>query len=474
MSRLKQSWQVASVPASPWPADHHEEKLGSAQQSLIAPPGRCALKPLAMAEPTHPFQIANFRFYWASRFSMTIAQNAMIIVIGWQTYTIARETMSMHEAAAQLGLIGLLQFMPLFLSTPITGWVADRFDRRWITRATVSMQVFCALILAIVTSRGAMTLPVLFSVAVALGFCRAFAGPAFSALAPNLVPRAILPNAIALSSISWQVGTIIGPGAGGFAYKAAPYAAYALAAGLLTLALGCLMMISPVPRTAVPSKANPLRQIAEGLAYVGQNKLVLGTITLDLFAVFLAGTTALLPIYAYDILHVDATGLSLLAAAPAVGASVTAIFFSFRPIKTNVGPKMLWAVMVYGTATIVFGVSQTMALSLAALAIAGAADMFSVYIRQSLIQLHTPDDKRGRVGAVSQLTISASNELGEAESGFLAAALGPVGAVLVGGGGAIVVTILWTFLFPSIRRARTFDPSEDLPDPDTIKMEAVT
>ncbi|OYX39055.1 MULTISPECIES: MFS transporter [unclassified Sphingomonas] len=426
-----------------------------------------------MAEATHPFQITNFRFYWAARFSMTIAQNAMIIVIGWQTYTIARETMSPSAAAAQLGLIGLLQFLPLFFSTPITGWVADRFDRRWIARATIALQVLCALVLAIVTYRGNMTLPVLFSVAVALGFCRAFAGPAFGALAPNLVPRAILPTAIALSSISWQVGTIIGPALGGVAYAAAPYAAYALATTLFVVALGCLMMIGHVPRTVIPGKAHPLRQIAEGLAYVGQNKLVFGTITLDLFAVFLAGTTALLPIYAHDILKVGPIGLSLLASAPAVGASITAIFFSFRPIKTNVGPKMLWAVMIYGTATIIFGVSQIMALSLTALAIAGAADMFSVYIRQSLIQLHTPDDKRGRVGAVSQLTISASNELGEAESGFLAAALGPVGAVLVGGGGAIVVTILWTFLFPSIRRARTFDPAEDLPDPQTTKLEAI-
>lgn len=412
-----------------------------------------------MASATHPFQITNFQFYWAARFSMTIAQNAMIIVIGWQTYTIAREAMGPSAAAAQLGLIGLLQFLPLFLSTPITGWVADRFDRRWIARATVAMQVICALTLSLVTYAESMTLPVLFTVAVALGFCRAFAGPAFSALAPNLVPRAILPTAIALSSISWQVGTIIGPAIGGIAYSIAPFSAYGLAAMLFMVALGGLMLIGPVPRTVIPGKGHPLRQIMDGLVYVGENKLVLGTITLDLFAVFLAGTSALLPIYAHDILRVGPVGLSLLASAPAVGASITAIFFSFRPIKHNVGPKMLWAVLVYGTATIVFGLSQTMAISLAALAIAGAADMFSVYIRQSLIQLHTPDDKRGRVGAVSQLTISASNELGEAESGFLAAALGPVGAVLVGGGGAIVVTILWTYLFPSIRRARTFDPA---------------
>ncbi len=430
------------------------------------------LKPPAMDSPPHPLRIANFRAYWAARFAMTLAQNGMIIVIGWQTYTIARQTMSPAGAAAQLGLIGLLQFVPLFLSTPITGWVADRFDRRWIARCTVSLQILCAFILAMATFEGWMTLPVLFSVAILLGLGRAFAGPAFSALAPNLVPREVLPTAIALSSISWQVGTIIGPAVGGFAYSFAPSAAYFLATGLFGIALVCMMLIGPVPRTTRISTAHPLRQIADGLAYVGQNKMILGTITLDLFAVFLAGTSALLPIYAHDILKVGPKGLSALAAAPAAGASITALFFSFRPLRTNVGPKMLGAVLVYGSATVLFGLSTWMPLSLAALAVAGSADMFSVYIRQSLIQLYTPDDKRGRVGAVSQLTISASNELGEAESGFLASALGPVGAVLVGGGGAIVVTILWTFLFPSIRNARTFDPPTTQQDAADIEMEA--
>lgn len=424
-----------------------------------------------MSAAPHPLTIPNFRAYWAARFAMTIAQNGMIIVVGWQTYTIARQTMSPAGAAAQLGLIGLLQFLPLFLTTPITGWVADRFDRRWITRLTVTLQLLCALTLTIVTAGGAMALPVLFSVAVILGLARAFAGPAFGALAPNLVPRAVLPTAIALSSISWQVGTIIGPAIGGFAYAIVPWGAYATASALFAVAQCCLFLIGPVARTIQPQKAHPLRQISDGLGYVWQNKLVLGTITLDLFAVFLAGTTALFPIYAHDILHVGPQGLSMLAAAPAAGASLVALFFSFRPIRTNVGPKMLGAVMVYGTATIVFGLSTALPLSLIALAIAGAADMFSVYIRQSLVQLYTPDDKRGRVGAVSQLTISASNELGEAESGFLAAALGPVGAVLVGGGGAILVTLLWTVLFPSIRNARSFEPPQSVLDAEKQQME---
>ena len=423
-----------------------------------------------MTAPLHPFRIPAFRAYWAARFLMTVAQNAMIIVIGWQTYTIARLTMSPREAAAQLGLIGLLQFLPLFFLTPITGWVADRFDRRWIARATVSLQIICAAVLTLFTFWDAMALPLLFSVAVALGVGRAFGGPAFGALAPNIVPREVLPTAIALSSISWQVGTIIGPALGGVVYAVAPYAAYALATTLFLVALGCMMLIGPVPRPVITGKAHPLRQIVDGLAYVGQNKLVLGAITLDLFAVFLAGTSALLPVYAHDILKVGPQGLALLASAPAVGASAVAIFFSFRPIKTDVGIKMLGAVLVYGVATNIFGVSTLLWLSIAALAIAGAADMFSVYIRSSLIQLYTPDDKRGRVGAVSQLTISASNELGEAESGFLAAAMGPIGAVIVGGSGAIVVTLLWAYLFPSIRNARSFEPPVS---PEAKAMESV-
>ncbi|MEO5866674.1 MAG: MFS transporter [Sphingomonas sp.] len=425
-----------------------------------------------MDRPLHPLRIANFRAYWGARLATTLAQNGMIIVVGWQCYTIARQTMSPAAAAAQLGLIGLLQFVPLFVTTPITGLVADRVDRRWITRVTLAMLMAGALTLALFTYYDAMTLPVLFAVAVVMGLARAFAGPAFSALAPNLVPREVLPTAIALSSISWQVGAIVGPALGGYAYAITPSAAYFLSTALFAIGLVAMFLITPVPRAAPAAKVHPLRQIADGMAYVWHNKMVLGTITLDLFAVFLAGTSALLPIYAHDILHVGPRGLSELAAAPAVGATLTAIFFAFRPIKAGVGPKMLGAVLIYGTATVVFGLSTFMPLSLAALAIAGAADMFSVYIRSSLIQLYTPDQMRGRVGAVSQLTISASNELGEAESGFLASFLGPVGAVLVGGGGAIVVTILWTYLFPALRNARTFDPPQSVIDaatqPETV------
>jgi MFS family permease len=381
--------------------------------------------------------------------------------------------MSPSEAAAQLGLIGLIQFLPLFVLTPLTGWIADQVDRRHIARAAVALQIVGAVALGWFTWAGTISLPILFVVAGLIGVARAFAGPALGALAPNLVPKEILPKAIALSSISWQVGLIAGPAVGGYLYAWLPAAAYAGSAALFTAALLCLFLIGPVPRPEVDRDRHPIRQMIDGLSYVRTNRLVLGAITLDLFAVFLAGATALLPIYARDILQVGSEGLGKLSAAPAVGATLTALFFSFRPLTTNVGAKMLGGVIVFGAATIVFGLSRSFPLSLAALFVVGAADMFSVFVRSSLIQLHTPDAMRGRVGAVSQLTISASNELGEAQSGFLAAITGPVAAAVIGGAGAIVVTLAYAGFFPELRRARSFDPPSPTPTPSQAK-EAVT
>lgn len=411
--------------------------------------------------PRSPFAIPAFRYYWTARLATMLAQSAMLLIIGWQVYNIARLTMSPAAAAAQIGFIGLIQFVPLFVLTPITGWLADRVDRRWIARATAALQILCAAILAAFTQAEAMTLGVLFAVAALLGVARAFSGPALGALAPNLVPREILPNAIALSSIAWQAGMIGGPAIGGYLYAWIPAAAYAASAGLFLLSLIALMLIGPVPRPALAREQHPLRQMIEGLSYVRTNRLVLGAITLDLFAVFLAGATALLPIYARDILAVGPEGLAQLGAAPAVGAALTALWFSFRPLHTEVGVKMLAAVVVFGAATVVFGLSRSMPLSLAALSVIGSADMFSVYVRQSLIQLSTPDAMRGRVGAVSQLTISASNELGDAQSGFLASLIGPVAAVVAGGAGAVAITLWYALRFPELRRARSFDPGPE-------------
>jgi MFS family permease len=410
-----------------------------------------------------PLRIPAFRFFWLARLATTIAQMAMVIVIGWQVYDIARETMSIREASFQLGLIGLVQFVPLFVLTPVSGWTADRLDRRYIARAVVSLELLCALILFIATWRGFISLPILFGVAALLGVARAFAGPALGALAPNLVPRKILPNAIALSSAAWQTGAIVGPALGGILYDVTPHLPYGLSALLFAFSVACLFTIPTIARTPL-RPGSPISQMVDGLAYVRRNRLVLGAITLDLFAVLLGGVTAMLPVYARDILQVGADGLGPLRAAPAFGATLMAIIFSVQPLRTNVGVKMLTAVVVFGAATAIFGFSTWFPLSLAMLAVLGAADMFSVYIRQSLIQLYTPDEMRGRVSAVSTLAISASNELGETRSGFAAALIGPVTATVAGGIAAIGVTLLWAGLFPELRRARTFALPEPPPE----------
>jgi MFS family permease len=404
-----------------------------------------------------PLRFPAFRFYWLARLTTTIGQMAMVIVIGWQVYDIARETMGLKEAALRLGIIGVVQFVPLFLLTLVTGWTADRLDRRWIARGALALELGCAVALAAFTWTHTTTLLHLYAVAALLGVARAFAGPALQALAPNLVPREILPRAIALSSISWQSGAIAGPAVGGYLYALAPHAPYVASAILFAIAFVCLMCIGPVARSELDRSRNPWKQMVDGLRYVRHNRLVLGAISLDLFAVLLGGATAMLPVFARDVLHAGPEGLGHLRAAPAVGATLTAAFFSIRPLKHNVGVKMLTAVGVFGLATIVFGFSRWMPLSLACLALLGAADMFSVYVRQSLIQLYTPDEMRGRVGAVSSLFISASNELGEAESGFLGALIGPVVAVIAGGFGAIAVVVLWSWWFPELRLAKSFD-----------------
>jgi MFS family permease len=405
----------------------------------------------------HPLRIPAFRAYWVARLSLTLGITSLVLIIGWQVYNFARETMSVKESAFMLGLVGLAQFLPLFVLTPITGWVADRFDRRSIARLTIGLQLSVAALLAAVTYAGALSLPILFFCAALMGVARAFSGPAMSALAPNLVPRAVLPTAIAISSIAWQAGSIAGPGIGGLLLAVDPVAACLGSLILFAIAQLCFWLIGQVPQPSMARDIHPVRQMIDGLAYVRQNRMLLSTITLDLFAVLLAGSTALLPVYARDILHVGPQGLGMLAAAPAVGATAMAVLFSVHPMTSNVGNRMLGAVIVFGLATIAFGLSTIFLISLAALFVAGCADMVSVYIRQSLIQLHTPDEMRGRVSSVSQLTISASNELGDAESGFVAALIGPVGAVVAGGVGAILITLAWARIFPELRLAKNFD-----------------
>lgn len=407
-----------------------------------------------------PFAIPNYRAFWAAKFASTVAGLMLVIVIGWQVYALARETMSTRDAAFLLGMIGLAQFLPLFVLTLPVGYVADRVDRRYLARGAVALELACASVLGLLALNDAVTLPALFIVAVLLGVGRAFAGPSLSALAPNLVPRDMLPTAIAWNSIGWQSGAVIGPPLGAFLFAAAPAAPYLTAAALFVVALTGLFLITPVPRP-VPSALSPLQSTVEGLSYVRRNRIVLGAITLDLFAVLLGGATAMLPVFARDVLDVGVEGLGPLRAAPAAGAALTALWLTRRPLQRHVGNTMFACVGLFGLTTVVFGVSRNLMLSLACLAVLGAADMISVYVRSSLIQLHTPDSMRGRVSAVSMLFISASNELGEFESGLTAAWFGPVDAVIYGGIAAILVTIAWALLFPELRRADRFVAPEN-------------
>jgi MFS family permease len=406
----------------------------------------------------HPLSIPNYRYLWFSRLASMFALYALLLILGWQAYNLAREDMGVGASAGILGLLGLLQFVPLFILTPLTGWVADHLDRRWVARTVLAVQSLIALLLALLTATDHITLNWIYGIAVLLGICRAFLGPAVSSLAPNLVPKASLPRAIALSTIAWQVGVIAGPGLAGPFYKIDPALPYFLCATLYALATIAVFLIGPVPRSKIDRSRGPLRQVLDGMAYVWSNKLVLGAITLDLFVMFLAGATAMLPVFARDILDAGEIGLSLLAASPAVGAMIVATIFSFAPLSKNVGNLMLGAMVVFGLGTIGFGLSKVLWLSMLCLAICGAADMFGVYVRGSLIQLHTPDDRRGRVSAVSQMTISASNELGDALTGGLAVLVGPVAAVVGGGVAAIAITGLWSRIFPQLGAAKTFDP----------------
>jgi MFS family permease len=412
-------------------------------------------------EPTSPLQIADYRRFWLARFLATFATLSIVVLIGYQTYDVAREQygMGIKDASLMLGLLGAAQFVPLFVLTPVAGVAADRFDRRRVVLFANLIDCAIALTLALATVADALSLPLLFGLAAAHGAARVFNGPALSAIAPNVVPPALLPKAIALSSMGWQIGTVVGPAAGGFMFAASPSLPYFVSAAMLLLSGLLISSVRPVRAVHEGPPRHPLRQIVDGFVFVRRERFLLGCITLDLFAVLLGGATAMLPVFARDILEVGPEGLGVMRGAPAVGAALVAAWLSWKPLERNVGVKMLWAVVGFGAATIAFALSRNFALSLTMLALLGAADMISVFVRNSLIQLNTPDAMRGRVSAISGLAISASNELGEFRAGLMAGVIGAVGAVALGGVGAIVVTAIWAVIFPELRKARTFAPT---------------
>lgn len=399
--------------------------------------------------PAAIYRPRDLHFFVTSRFIATVAIQVQSVAIGWQIYDMERTPLS-------LGLVGLCQFVPMFLLTLPAGDIADRFDQRRVYALAAMLQAFCSALFLALNLLMPHTAWPFYLVLVLFGVARGFTGPSGSSLLPFLVAPERLTRAIAFSSSIFTTAVISGPALGGFLYALGPVAVYSICiAGFI----GASLIVTRLGgRRFTPQKTllTRLERVAEGVRYVRSRPVVLGAISLDLFAVLLGGATALLPIYARDILHVGPAGLGLLRSAPAVGAFSMAFYLTRWPLRHHVGAKMFAAVLLFGAATIVFGLSVWFPLSLAALVVLGASDMVSVNIRSSLIQLATPDVMRGRVSAVSMLFIGASNELGEFESGTTAALLGTVPAVVLGGIGTLAVAALWMKLFAPLRRVKSF------------------
>ncbi len=394
----------------------------------------------------------DFMFFWIARVAATLGVQIQSVALGWQMYAVARETMDVKQSAFYVGMIGLAAFIPVLLLSPFAGETADRHDRRKVLLICYVGEIATAVTLAAASIYHFATIPLLLLLSMLFGASRAFMGPSSTALGPMLVPRSLLPRAIALNSLAWQGGSIVGPAIGGLLLAHSTGLSYSVTTVLYVVAFACVFMISGVTQPIVQAGSR-WALIKEGLVYTWTNRIVFGAISFDMFAVLLGGATALLPVFARDVLHVGPDGFGVLRAGPAIGATLVAVILAGRPIKRHAGLKMFAGVAVFGAATIVFGLSKSLPLSVFALAVLGGADMLSVYVRQTLVQIVTPDHMRGRVAAVSSLFIGASNELGEFESGVVARFLGPVGGAVFGGVGALIVTGVWAKLFPALRKA---------------------
>jgi MFS family permease len=401
---------------------------------------------------TAAFQFSGFRLYQIARFCVVFCTEMQSVAVGWQVYEITKRPLD-------LGLTGLVQFLPGVFLFLLAGHAVDRFDRRKVLTLCYAGYGFSSALLLIVTLRFHLlhrveTVAPIFAILFLVGVVRSFSMPASRALLPQLVPEAQFQSAVAWNSGIFQCATILGPALGGLLYALShgPAVVYgvALFAGVVSVLTTLKIHTQSRPR---PREPFTLNTVSAGLRYIWTHKLVLGSISLDLFAVLLGGAVALLPVYAKEILRTGPWGLGLLRSAPGFGAGIMALLIAFRPIRRRAGATMLWCVGGFGLFTIVFGFSHSLPLSLLALLFVGAADMVSVVVRGVLIQIETPDEMRGRVNAVDMIFIGASNELGEFESGLAAQWLGAVPAVVLGGVGTIVVTVLWAWLFPELRRA---------------------
>ena len=388
----------------------------------------------------------DFTAFIATRILSNVAQQVLSVAISWQIYDIARTPLA-------LGLVGLCEFVPMFLLTLPAGEIADRFDQRRVLALGQAMLGVCAglfLLFSLLFPRDVLPF---YAVLILFGAARGFAQPAGQSMLAFLVPPERLAKSIALSSSAMTLAVIAGPALGGFLFAFGPVATYSIgfagfaASAFLTTTFGGRRF----DRSTLVTGISRWERVVEGIRFVRDRPIILGSISLDLFAVLLGGAVALLPVFARDILHVGPMGLGLLRAAPAAGAALTALALSRRPIAKDVGKKMFAAVAIFGLATIVFGLSRNVYLSMAALFVTGASDMISVNVRTSLVNFATPDPMRGRVGAVNSLFIGASNELGEFESGLTASWFGTVPAVIIGGLGTLGIVALWMWLFPRLR-----------------------
>jgi MFS family permease len=386
----------------------------------------------------------NFVRFLSARLLASVAVQMQTVAVGWQIYAITGKPLD-------LGLIGLSQFLPFVLLVLPAGHVADRHNRAAILALCIALEFLCALALLAFTLTGLAVAWPVFAVMVVFGVARAFSMPAGQAIMPNLVPHALFPRAVAVNSSTWQISTIAGPAIGGLVYLAGPDIVYGSVAALLAAAFAFIVGVHTT-KPARPATPDSWHVLLEGLRFVWKKKVILGAVSLDLFAVLFGGAVALLPAYAQDVLHVGPDGFGWLRAAPGIGAAIVAMALAWRPIKRHVGAQMFAGVAIFGVATVVFGLSHVYWVSLVALVVIGASDMVSVYIRHMLVQLETPDEIRGRVSAVNAVFIGASNELGEFESGVTAAWWGLKPAVVVGGVASIAIAGLWTRIFPALRR----------------------
>jgi MFS family permease len=389
-----------------------------------------------------------FKKFWSARACTSLAFQMQGVAVGWQIYSIT-------HSAFYLGLVGLAQFLPMFCLTLVVGHVADRYNRRRIILICQIIEGLAAAALAIGSIKGIHTKESILAIVFILGSSRAFEGPTLQALLPSLVTKSNLPRAFAWSSSAFQIASIAGPAIGGFLYSVHASVVYGLASCLFLTASIMIFSIPTTSASAQKKKKAPItaESVLAGIRYIKHKPIILGSISLDLFAVLFGGATALLPVFASDILHTGPWGLGLLRSAPSIGALAMSFYLIYHPLRREVGKKMFLAVALFGAMTIVFGLSQFFLLSLAALIILGAADMISVVIRQTLVQLGTPDAMRGRVSAVNSMFIGTSNQLGEFESGVTAALFGTVPAVVIGGAGTLLVVGLWARLFPELRKA---------------------